>query len=63
MTEWYVAVEAEKSNAGHDDLFDYCGVVTLILKGERIATTWRLYKCLMPPATHSLNFKLDKKET
>lgn len=47
-----VAVEAEKSDPGHDDLFDYCSVVTFILKGEGFATTWRLYKCLMPPVTH-----------
>lgn len=50
--EWNVAVEPEKSDPGCDDLYAYCSVVTFILKGEGFATTWRLYKYLMPPVTH-----------
>lgn len=60
-----MAVEAEKSDPGHGDLDDYCSVVTFLLKGDGFATTWRMYKCLMPPVTHpkvdSPPFKIGRK--
>lgn len=49
------AVEAEWSESGRGDFCDYSGVVTLFPKGERAVTTWRLYKRLMPSATHTQN--------
>lgn len=47
-----VAMEAEKSDPGPNDLCDYCSVVTLSLQGDRIATTWRLYKLWCSSYTH-----------
>lgn len=63
-----VAVEAEKRDPGRRDLCDYCSVVTFLLKGEGIATTWRLNKHLKLPAAHALNLiahpsELDKNNT